>query len=532
MAQVIIFSDTILWGEVGNLRYMGAYAVAAATRRAGFETVVIDYFTRHPDFFNYLENFLNSETLTIGMSSTFLAPFLSISHIKKQRSEGLDHFYTGDLWFREENEFKEWFEKLKSLIRKKSPRAKLVLGGVKSQFALWRPELYSVFDCIVLGAADHTFPKYVKSVMDQTTFETETHNGTVILNNKFDLENKTCPPMEWTKNDAVQPQESLPLEIARGCVFNCKFCHYDKKESFKKEIEQLKSELIRNHERFGTDTYHFCDDCFNDHPQKVETICNMFLNLPFKIEWVAYARVDVAIKFPKTIEMMVASGARGLYWGLESFNADAARKAGKGTPPEKVKEFLKEFSDKYRHQCLVEGSFITGLPGEDSKSLQSTLDWLCENPVLDFVTVGALGLMPYVPSLDKKVFDYADYSRNPEKYGFTKVQFKPNFWEHETMNSIQARDWAEKMMTHVRSSKPKSFVKSIWQYAHFKTLGYSKDEIFMMSRADLAWDKAFNAISQKFDQYLKNYWSSLLINQNANCTESVASSKIFCNWPA
>lgn len=46
-----------------------------------------------------------------------------------------------------------------------------------------------------------------------------------------------------------------------------------------------------------------------------------------------------------------------------------------------------------------------------------------ENDVLDFLTFGPLGIMPYTENFDNVVLGYADYSRNPAKYGFTKIEF-------------------------------------------------------------------------------------------------------------
>jgi hypothetical protein len=136
--------------------------------------------------------------------------------------------------------------------------------------------------------------------------------------------------------------------------------------------------------------------------------------------------------------------------------------------------------------------------------------------VLDFTTVGVLGLMPYVSSLDKHVFDYAEYSRNPEKYGFTKIQFKPNYWEHATMNSVQATEWAEKFMSHLHGVRPPGFMRTIWQYPHFKSLGFTKDEIFHWARSPENWSERLAQVSQRFESFLAGYWQRLLeVNQSS-----------------
>lgn len=509
MSEVLLLTDSVVFGTVGNGRYMGAYAIASAARRAGFDVTVIDYFTRHPDFFSYVSHFLNEETLCVGISSTFLAPAVSFNP-EKQRSQRLKDFYSGELWKSTGEELVSWLESFKELMKRKSPRAQLVLGGVKSQYAIWRPQYYRSFDQVFVGASDFAFVDYLRSIKENCTPKATYKNDISFVDNSFDIENKFCPETIWTAQDAVQNGEALPLEVSRGCSFNCKFCHYSKSASFRKDPDTLRAELIRNYENFQTTTYSFCDDCFNDHPSKVETYCKMFKSLPFKIEWTAYARVDVPVKFPWTLDLMIEAGARGLYWGIESFDHEVARRAGKGTPTEKVQELIQRFGREYSSDCLSELSFITGLPGENSASLEQTERWLLANPVYDFLSVGSLGLTPYIESLDKKLFDYADYSRNPEKYGFRKVSFKPDYWEHDTMNLPQAQEWASRIRQSFLRARPGMAIGTIWLYPHLRSLGYNQTEIFALARNSRNIVSDTNEIKSRFASFMKNYWSDLL----------------------
>lgn len=489
---------------------MGPYALAGSLRSADISTTIIDYFTRIPNFFNYLETFLSQDTYVVGISSTFLAPPRFSFAQLKQRSEGPALFYSGDLWFDHPHELETWLLQLKALLKRKSPRASLILGGAKSQAALYRNSPYHLFDQIVVGPADRTLRDFVLAQKNNVSPKTRTVNGRSVLDNQQDVTQKFCPESLMKINDCIQREESLPIEISRGCVFNCKFCHYDKKESFKKPLSTLKEEFIRNYELFGTRFYSFCDDCFNDHPRKVEEVCNLFLSLPFKIEWSAYSRVDVAVRFPETADLMVESGARGLYWGLESFNHIVARNAGKGTPTEKVQEFLIQFYSKYKDICIMEGSFVTGLPGETFESLQELENWLVTNPVLHLITVGALNLMPYVPNLDKTVIDYAEYSRHPEKYGFKEIRFGPHYWQHETMNSNQATEWAQKIGQAYRAIRPRGLFRSIWAYPHLRGLGFSeKDSFNLICNAESLNDSVIADVKRRFNDKCQNYWKDL-----------------------
>lgn len=348
--QIVLLTDNMIFGEYGTSRYIGPYVLATQLREAGFETAIIDYFTSIEDFFNYLEPFLSRDTLVVGISSTFLFPqtpeFGNVEH----RSEGIELYYKGELWFETGRKLQEWTGQLKSLMQKKSPYASLILGGVKSQFAHWRPEFYQNFDHVFLGAADHSIITLAEELKSGKPSERFIKQNNSLKNQGL------CPVTMHPSINAIQPNESLPVEISRGCLYDCKFCHYEKKQSQRKDLKLLKEELINNYEKFGTSVYHFCDDCFNDTRKKVEDTCNMFLQLPFKLEWVAYARPDVAVKFNETVDLMLESGARGLYWGIESFDFEAARGAGKGTDPELIKDFFHRYQPKFRGRCITEGS--------------------------------------------------------------------------------------------------------------------------------------------------------------------------------
>jgi hypothetical protein len=495
----------MVFGEYGSNRYIGPYVLASQLNAQGINTLVIDYFTGIENFFEYLSEFISPETSVIGISSTFLFPRAESFKSLDNRSQGVDLYYKGELWFNDGDELLDWSKKLKQVIHKKSPQCKLILGGVKTQFAHWRPQHYKHFDNFFLGASDQSFLNYIQSLRANKTTER-------FLKQDASLKNQAlCPVTKHQTEHAIQFRESLPVEISRGCLYDCKFCHYEKKSSQRKDLNLLKEELIRNYELFGTSVYHFCDDCFNDTRKKVEDTCNMFLSLPFKIEWVAYARADVAVKFNETADLMLESGARGLYWGIESFDHIAARNAGKGTHPDLVKEFFLKYRPKFKANCLTEGSFIIGLPGESKESLHQTFQWLSENEIFDFLTFGPLGIMPYSENFDNVILDYADYSRNPQKYGFKKVDLGKNkYWEHDTMNSNEARDIASDFTKRWRAEKQAtSIFKTIWLYPHFRTLGYGHEEIMGFLQPNVQVESTRTEIVNRFRTHKSNYHQQL-----------------------
>ncbi len=512
-AQALFLSDAYYAREFGHGRYMGPYAVASQLRRAGFTSLVIDYFQSKREFLDYFECFLSQETLIVGISSTFLNPLRKKTD-PEIAYDSMEVFYEGELHCENGSELLQWLKDLKARMRRRAPRAKLVLGGAKALRVFVKPEFYQEFDYICLAAGDHSIVQLAKELYAGETPESRLSEGYDGLKFLSDIRLKTdvsnCPDACFDFQDGIQMHESLPIEVSRGCTFNCKFCRYEKKTSLRKTNEVLKQELIRNFEKFGTTVYHFTDDCFNDHPAKVESLCSLFLSLPFKIEWVSYARTDVAIKFPNTIDLMVRSGARALFWGIESLDGITARNAGKGTPTEAVKKFLVDFVDRYGDRCLTAASFIVGLPGESKASLQKTLDFISQKRAMDVLAVSPLVISRYNESLDMKVIDYSDYSRNPAKYGFTKISFQPDYWEHAQMNSLEASELSHQFHRQWKAAHQRYGLTSIWHYTHLRTLGYSHDEVSSLFRA-ATLPKDFDQTSgERFQAFLKIYFNNLL----------------------
>jgi hypothetical protein len=507
--DAVFLSDSMYSRLFGHGRYIGPYAISAKLRANGLKSIVIDYFLSHPDIFGLLKSLLTKDTLVVGISSTFLSP-RGCSELAKNPYDSVDIYNHGELHAKTGDELKRWLTELKSAVLQVAPRAKILLGGAKALRAFENQEAYSEIDYICLGAGEDSVLELIHKLKSGRNPEFTVHRGLKLLGGvKLKTEVEACPDAQFSAADSVQPGEALPIEVARGCAFNCKYCHFEKRTSLRKSLELLRTELLRNYERFGTTTYHFTDDCFNDHPEKVRSLCSLFRELPFEINWVSYARVDVAVKFPDTIKMMVDSGARALFWGIESLDDVAARKAGKGTPPDKVKVFLKDFVRDHGDSCLTAASFIIGLPGESKESLMRTRDFICENDVMDVLSINPLMVGQYTESLDMKVIDYADYSRNPAKYGFNKISFDPPYWEHEHMNSIEANELASQIYLDWRKARRRGSIRGIWNYTHLRTLGYTHTEIANLLRAEQI-PVGFDIVSgHRFQSFLNAYFAGL-----------------------
>lgn len=516
--RIVLLSDTPTYNGIGYTRYVGPYVVANHLESAGYDTVVVDWFTWHPDPIGLIREFLTSDTVAVGISTTMLASQAAPDQTSITRNVRYDNYYNAHLWFNTRNGAREWLALLRSEMDRVCPDAVIILGGAKgSEFAKYREDIlettYEHIDVVMTGTADFGIVHLIEDIRAGRTPFGKTRGGIRFVDAGIG-ENKQCPKLDWQHKWALQPNEGIPIEIARGCLYNCKFCHFEKRFSNVKPVQHLKDELTRNYELFGIQTYHFTDDCFNDRRDKVESVCSAISSLPFKIEWVSYARADLAIKFPDTLAAMVESGCRGVFYGIETFNHKAGRAAGKGVPPDKVKQFLLDTRARYLNDLIVDCSFIVGLPYETEQTQLDTFAWMDQHRPCDISVFGALNLHVYSDEMDGTVMDYADYSRNPAKYGFEEIRFDPLYWRHGTMDSIRANEMArqgELMWWGSDHLRYRRLVHSIWAYPLLRGLGYSKEEVFTLARTHDGEDfAAKKELRRRRQNQLDRYWSDLI----------------------
>jgi radical SAM superfamily enzyme YgiQ (UPF0313 family) len=237
----------------------------------------------------------------------------------------------------------------------------------------------------------------------------------------------------WNKEYNILPNEGLPIELARGCIFKCKFCSYPllgkKKGTYLRDPEEIRDELIKIYEAHGTTSYYFVDDTFNDDNDKIEALHKVFTSLPFQPKFSAYLRIDLINRYPHQADLLSEMGLIGNYFGLETMHPDSAKAIGKGLSPNKVKDRLYWLQDKWKNKVNMAAGFILGLPYDNIQYFDELINWCMEkdNPIQN---IAFYPLYMY-PHLKKNLKEYAsEFSLNPEIYGYEfDHPTTPNFWK-------------------------------------------------------------------------------------------------------
>jgi len=410
--HVIIFTDVT---TEGFGRYAGPYKIASDLRSHGFIVQVIEYFTRWTtrDLKIIIKKFVTQDTLWIGVSTTFLAPYDDTSpfaYIKRDELRYRDaSFYDKFKLFpyQEVVGRNDWPE-IADFIRTINENCKLVMGGYRVS-SLSRDTIDPYIDYIISGEGESSALFLSLELQKDKTLPkilSEPYNG------------YSHSVLRYEDNDLIFPKEHLPIEIARGCIFKCAFCSYalngKKLWEFNRKPNLVREDIEYIYEKFGSTGFMFCDDTYNDSPEKVIRFHQEFQKLNHKIEFSSYLRLDLIISHWETAQLLYESGLRSVFFGVESLNHESAKSVGKGMHPQKLKEGLYRLKELCPDLVISLG-MILGLPYDTEETLRKNHEWFLESDCpVDCVSYSPFYIefnSPFHPNNSK-------ISKNPDKYGY------------------------------------------------------------------------------------------------------------------
>jgi radical SAM superfamily enzyme YgiQ (UPF0313 family) len=337
MFDVILFTGVT---EMPHSKPLGAYNCANALRSAGYSCLVVDHIQTYTSAeLAKLLKVVGTKTFLVGISTTFIA--------KEQIATILDL----------------------------CPDTKIVVGGANVNLQ----ESNTTINYAVLGYAENSIVNLANHLAKGTPLENSHKNlwGVVIIDDRmakgYDFANSS---IVWEPYDVVN-QTTLPLEVARGCIFKCKFCSYPM--NGKKQLDFIKDEsvLIRqledNYQKYGIYRYTIIDDTFNDNNYKLTKMLEAIKKLSFQPEFWAYTRLDlIAADAERNADLLYNIGLRSTFFGIETLNRDSGSIIGKGGNIKKQIDAVKLIRNKYQDNLRMHGNFIIGLPRESMLSCTDT----------------------------------------------------------------------------------------------------------------------------------------------------------------
>jgi hypothetical protein len=413
--------DVILWNAGPSVteymihRTLGAYKIAKATRDAGYTAQVIDHLLHltEEELYTLTVKFITPTTCVLGISTTFLTV------------KGLLPDYVVNVINR---------------IGREYPKIKLVFGGYQASSPTGKNNIEKKDYACILEYGEDTFVellKFYKGHGEQPLFKFEIKSWGLFKNYKsarnpqFNIETDNHL---FTDSDCIMPNETLPIEISRGCIFKCKFCNHlmlgRGKLDYLRSMELIKNELLHNYEKWGITNYYVICDTFNDTEYKMKEWHKMVTSLPFKINYTAYLRADLLDRYEDVPYMLAESGLLAAFHGIETLGEKGSTVIGKAWSGKKARDYIPRlYHDIWDNKVYQTLSFIVGLPGDNKESINSTLDWFEQND-LHHMALHTLGM-----NQNGESKNLSEFERNATNYGYTfPYQKRPWAWVNDQWN--------------------------------------------------------------------------------------------------
>lgn len=524
--NVILFADNT--DIISLKKSYGIYKVAHTLRQHGIQVAVIHHLSIFSvtEIFKILDTLISDKTLFVGVNNFYYADISTATQtsdggaVLKNSSPGMIIPHGLD-----KN------QPIKNFIKSKNPRCRLVLGGPAASDNSHN----KFFDYIVLGYAEMSIVNLANHLIDPSVQLKQSYRsifGPIIIDDsKAQGYNFSSCSMNYEDYDVIFSGETLMIEIARGCIFNCSFCSFPlngkKKMDFVRSTDLLQQELIDNYEKFGVTRYVFCDDTVNDSPEKCKMLYELSQSLPFDLEWWGYIRLDLLAAHPETIDYLFKSGLRAAHFGIETFNSKSAAAIGKGGNREKLIATIQKIKDTYGDQVSLHGSFIFGLPYESIESMKQTEQFLLsENNPLDSWEVYALHIKPSNHSFNNQFL--SDIDKNYTKYGYREIDQSSNdnkniyavsrhagtmIWENEHTNRLEV----EKMVGDLHDYRQKHKIRKVTGQSAFYFAGAGADmsQVLNKSFGEIDWNKLDRLKIVRAIEYKTKLYDRLGINCDA-----------------
>lgn len=465
----------ILWNSYdftkhSIVRPLGPHQLASWLTQQGYTVKVIDFCSlmNTMELASITAKYIGPETVAIGVSNTFW-----------------DAYQAGNIE-------PEWVKRARELLERRYPNLDWILGGSRNSYLV-----------LNLSMSWIKFTGYsedkVLSYLDKKTSKAR-------LPKSFDIQ-LNCG--HYLDNLNITASEVLPIELSRGCQFKCRFCRFaelgKKKNTYIRNYDLIEQELLSNYERFGVTRYMVMDDTANESIEKLEALADIAQRLPFKLEWVGYVRLDLIGNRPDTAELLVQSGLRACYFGVESFHPKASMIVGKGWNGKHGKDFLLKLRDQWGDRVVFEVGLIAGLNGETAEDLDATQQWCIDNKIYSW-RWSPLSISRQPDQLWKSEFDI-EY----EKYGYRFPEGEHYAWTSDYWTASTAAAKAKELNDDLNDR----VLMNPWHAAQVATLGYDFDDLFKINASQLDYHELFSKTKSRLQEYI-SYQKTLSDNNKPN----------------
>ena len=499
MYDAVIFTDVT--DTVTIYKAIGAYKIANTLRQQGYTCLVVDHlhaFTLD-EIKQVIDKSVSVNTLFVGFSTTFFNN--TLNSLKDDGSLTYGPVLSGVM-----PQGIDFETQVTNYIKSRNYNCKIIVGGTKAHANLNDKNI----DYCIIGYGEISILSIANHLKSNTPLVNSYKNlyGITIVDNRknedYDFVNSK---FQWDELD-VGNSKVLPLEISRGCIFKCKFCSYPlngkQNLDFIRDSDILYEEMQSSYDKYGVSNFYILDDTFNDSTYKLDLLLASVKRLSFQPKFWAYTRLDLIAQNNGLIDKLYDIGLRGIYFGIETLNKRTGLIIGKGFDRAKQINTIRQIRERYENQVTMHGSFILGLPEENTSSMRQTFNQLMDEsiPLHTFIFHG-LNLYK-----NESVPFNSELGKNFKDYGYTELNTNPDSpkinWKNQYLDNTIASELANEFNTTAQNSSRLYLPGQIG--FSLKNLGYTDDYITSTKYVDVNW----NEITEKKNQYITDYKNLLM----------------------
>ena len=197
-------------------------------------------------------------------------------------------------------------------------------------------------------------------------------SGPETMGKQMDMDDLLIP--DFNLVDGFQLGLVVPVQTARGCPYNCRFCSviqmFGRQCRFR-SIENVVRE-VRTHKPKRKEVF-FTDDNFTAQPERTIALLNAIMadsHRNLSKGFVCQVHAADSLRHPELVKVMAKSGCKRVQVGFESINPKTLKSYKKKQSVPQIKQAIKRFHDA---GIGIHGMFVFGGDDDTSETISETV---------------------------------------------------------------------------------------------------------------------------------------------------------------
>jgi len=267
--------------------------------------------------------------------------------------------------------------KIASVIKKKSPDLKIMVGGPHPTLMTDQTMLVKEFDYVFTHEAEVTLPRLLREYPHLPRL---TRGEMPMDLDALPYVDRQLAPHGETPWFSGLEKPYFSLTASRGCLYKCTFCQPAERAVFgdkvrKRSVDNILDEVEYLSREFGMQSFMIHDDCFTQYYSWVEEFCAKKNQRGLMQPFVCQSRADIICSRPDIMQKLVDAGLRWVLIGFESGSDRVLDLMKKGTT---VEENLAAGRICKKLGIKILANYMFGLPTETKDEMKQTVRMMRE----------------------------------------------------------------------------------------------------------------------------------------------------------